>query len=176
MYHREVITIKAGAMTASHIPNRVRTAMIEAVPRHAAEQQRMMPQRKMLYPKTFETENRRRSIPARRSSASDNSCRFDILTLRQFSHDVADEEGCCRPRKILTLHMKVFLQSHDVGILRCSLFSSVMCHCKSMISHIDSHLVQELQEVCKEEGGDDPPIDFADQSCFSTIVRLSAIR
>lgn len=118
VYHREVITIRAGAMTASHTPSRVRTAIIEAVPRHAAEQQRMMPQRKMLYPSTFETGNRCSSTPAESVLVYDNPYEIDTLTLGPFSDDVADEECCCSPRKILALHMKVFLQTHDICILR----------------------------------------------------------
>jgi hypothetical protein len=117
MYHREVKTIKAGAMIASHIPKRVRTAMIEAVSWHVAEQQRMIPHSKMLYPRTFETGKFWRSIPARLSSASDDSDGSYIVTLRPFSDNIADEECCCCPREVLTLHMEVFLQTHDIRVL-----------------------------------------------------------
>jgi hypothetical protein len=117
VYHREVNTIRAGAITASHIPNRARTAMIERVFWHAAEQQRMIPHRKMLNPRTFEIEKRRRSTPARLSSALDALDESDIHTLRPFSNNVTYEECRCCPREVLTMHMKVFLQTHDIRVL-----------------------------------------------------------
>jgi hypothetical protein len=109
MYHREVVTIKVGAMAASHIPNKVRRAIIEILSRHAAEKQRMIPHRRMLYPRTFGAGKCLRSTPERLSSASGRSVGGNILTLRPLSDNVADEERSCCPREVLISHVKIFL-------------------------------------------------------------------
>jgi hypothetical protein len=170
VYHREVKTIKAGAMTASHIPNKVRTAMIVAVLWHAAEQQRMIPHRKILHPRTFEIEKYRRRTPARLSLAFDVSNRSNRLTLGPFSNNVAYEECCCCPREVLALHMKVFLQTHHICILRSVFISFALHRYRSIISYVDGHLVQELQKICKKQGRNDAPVDFPNQSCLSDMM------
>jgi hypothetical protein len=153
MYHREVKTIKAGAMIASHIPKRVRTAMIEAVSWHVAEQQRMIPHSKMLYPRTFETGKFWRSIPARLSSASDDSDGSYIVTLRPFSDNIADEECCCCPREVLTLHMEVFLQTHDIRVLHRLLISLVLLYRGSSYLTLIATLSRNCSRYARERVG-----------------------